>query len=114
LIGFVERYVIVDDVAEALRDLLGEPGDAIGKARIEQPRSAPGGLDVEGPRVMNERNHCRLSRVADRLQHVAIVREGLVVPGAGVGLEPRPRERKAEHRTAEAARELDVLAIAAR
>ena len=50
------------------------------------------------------------SRIA--CKDVAVVREGFIAPGARLGLEPCPRKRKAEHRAAQAARELDVFGIA--
>ena len=61
LIGFVERDVVVDQIAQALRHLGCEARDAIGKARIERPRALAGSLHVKRPRVVHERDHRRHS-----------------------------------------------------
>ena len=111
LIGLVKRYVVVDEIAEPLRNFGCEGRESIRKARIEQTRTAAGSLNVERPCVMDERNDRRHFGVADRLQYRAVVREGLVAPRARLGLKPRPRERESEHRAVQAARELDVFAI---
>ncbi len=49
LIGLVERDVVVDEIAEPLRDLGGEALDAIGETGIERAGAVAGGLDVERP-----------------------------------------------------------------
>src|SRR5215472_8092604 len=51
-------------------------------------------------------------RIAQILQYVAIVLKCGVIPSAGIRLDPRPRNRHPEDRTAEPLREVDVLAIA--
>jgi hypothetical protein len=61
---------------------------------------------------VHERGHRRHTGIAYRLQYGAIVREGFIAPDTGLGLEPRPRKREAEHHATQAARKLDVFAIA--
>ena len=69
LVGLVERYVIVDQVAKTLRDLIRESLDPRGKLRIQQSGTAAGSLHVQRPRVVHERNDGRHTGFADRLQH---------------------------------------------
>jgi hypothetical protein len=112
LVWLVEREIVVDEIAEPPRDLACEPRDAVGEAWIEWTGSATGGLNVERPGVVHERDDRRHLRIADRLQDIAIVREGLVAPETGLGLEPGPRERQAKDATTEAASKLNVFAKA--
>jgi hypothetical protein len=112
LIGFVKRHIAVDEIAETLSSFRCEAYEAIRKARVEQSRTATGGLNVKRPRVVHQCDHRRHSGVADRLQYGAVVRESLIAPNAGLELEPRPRKRKPKDGAAQATRELDIFAIA--
>src|SRR5579863_7224458 len=112
LIGLVERDVIVDKIAEMLRDLRGKGFNTIGEARIERSRAAAGGLNVQRPGVVHERDDRRDSGSAKSLQNVTVVGESFVTPNAGLRLESCPRKREPEYGAAEPARELDILSIA--